>query len=68
MNLIPIKPYKFAELERIIKNDNWYFVCANGGHYHYEHETKPGKVTIPHHSKDIDPVIVRRILRQAGLR
>jgi len=65
---IIIKPYKFKEMERIILDDGWYFFEVQGGHYHYKHPTKPGKVTIPYHSKDINKVIVKRILAQAGVR
>ena len=48
---IQIKPMKFHEIERIIRDDGWTFSEAQGGHYHYTHESKPGKVTIPHHSR-----------------
>jgi predicted RNA binding protein YcfA (HicA-like mRNA interferase family) len=69
MKQIPIKPYQFRELESIIKKDGWFWVGSEGGHYQYEHKTKPGKVTIPHHSKpkDINTILVKRILIQAGL-
>jgi predicted RNA binding protein YcfA (HicA-like mRNA interferase family) len=69
MKQITIKPYQFKEIERIIKDDGWFWVGTEGGHFQYEHPTKPGKVTIPHHSKpkDIDRIIVKRIFKQAGL-
>ncbi|GFI46963.1 hypothetical protein IMSAGC019_02283 [Lachnospiraceae bacterium] len=31
------------------------------------HPTKPGKVSIPNHSGDLDPRTVKSILKQAGL-
>jgi len=58
---------KFREIEKILLKDGWIFKSAKGSHYQYVHPVKPGKVTIPFHSGDIAPVIVRAILKQAGL-
>jgi len=59
---------KFQEIERIILNDGWRLKSVKGSHYQYIHPAKPGKVTIPYHTGDIAPVIVRSILKQAGLK
>jgi predicted RNA binding protein YcfA (HicA-like mRNA interferase family) len=58
---------RFRELEKIIKSDGWKHVDTRGSHYQYVHPTKPGKVTIPYHATDIAPIIVKSILKQAGL-
>jgi len=58
---------KFAEIERIVKKDGWKLKAAKGSHYQYVHASKSGKVTIPYHTGDIAPVIIKSILRQAGL-
>ncbi|MDR1158861.1 MAG: type II toxin-antitoxin system HicA family toxin [Oscillospiraceae bacterium] len=58
---------KFREIEKIILADGWTFKSAKGSHHQYVHPTKPGKVTIPCHSGDIAHIIVRAILKQAGL-
>ena len=58
---------KFREIERIILSDGWKFKNARGSHFYYIHPQKPGKVTIPNHSGDLDPRTVRSILKQAGL-
>jgi len=58
---------RFREIERILLEDGWVFLCAKGSHYQYVHPAKPGKVTIPFHSGDIPPIVVKSILRQAGL-
>lgn len=39
----------------------------HGSHLHLIHPTKKGKVTVPHPTKDLDPKIVKSILKQAGL-
>jgi len=57
----------FRELEKKLLMDGWIFKVAKGSHYQYVHPIKPGKVTIPHHSGDIRLIVVKSILRQAGL-
>lgn len=59
---------RFREIERIILDDGWYYVNCRGSHNQYKHPTKSGKVTIPKHNGDLDPVTVKRILIQAGLK
>lgn len=59
---------KFKEIERIILSDGWYHKNTKGSHNHYKHPTKPGKVTIPNHTGDLDPRTVKSILEQAGLK
>jgi len=56
----------FRELEKLLKADGWKYVGARGSHYMYEHPTKPGKVTIPHHSGDLKKKTAQTILKQAG--
>ena len=58
---------KFREVEKLLLTDGWIFKNAKGSHYQYVHPTKPGKVTVPYHPGDIAPVIVKAILKQAGL-
>jgi predicted RNA binding protein YcfA (HicA-like mRNA interferase family) len=58
---------KFQEIERILLKDGWTLKAIKGSHHQYVHSTKSGKVTIPNHSGDISPVIIKAILKQAGL-
>lgn len=57
----------FREIERIILNDGWYYKNTKGSHNHYKHPSKPGKITIPKHSGDLDRKTVQSILKQAGV-
>ena len=41
--------------------------AIKGSHHQYFHPKKPGKVTIPYHSGDMAPVIIKSILKQAGI-
>lgn len=58
---------RFRELEKILLSDGWVFKKAKGSHYSYIHPTKPGKVTIPNHTGDLDPRTVQSIFKQAQL-
>jgi predicted RNA binding protein YcfA (HicA-like mRNA interferase family) len=58
---------KFREVEKIIKQDGWQYLTTDGSHYQYRHATKPGKVTIPYHSGELDIKTVKSIMRQAGI-
>ena len=59
---------KFQEIERVILDDGWSLKAVKGLHHQYVHPSKPGKVTIPHHTGDIAPVVINSILKQAGLK
>ena len=59
---------RFREVDRILKADGWYQVSQVGSHHQYKHPIKPGKVTVPEHKgKDINPTLVKSIIKQAGL-
>jgi predicted RNA binding protein YcfA (HicA-like mRNA interferase family) len=57
----------FREADKMVRDAGWYLVSAEGSHYHYDHKTKPGKMTIPFHSGDLPKRVVRSIKKQAGL-
>jgi predicted RNA binding protein YcfA (HicA-like mRNA interferase family) len=59
---------RFKEIELILFTNGWVFKNAKGSHNHYVHPTKPGKVTIPNHPGDIPNIVVKSILKQAGLK
>lgn len=58
---------RVREIEKILLKDNWYFVKQVGSHRQYKHPAKPGKVTIPIHTGDLDKGTVKSIFKQAGL-
>ena len=45
----------------------WMFKNQEGSHKNYIHPTKPGKVTIPFHKKDLPIGTEKSIKKQAGL-
>ena len=56
------------KLIMMIEADGWKLVHVVGSHNQYKHDTKPGKVTIPHPKKDIPMGTVNSVLKQAGLK
>ncbi len=58
----------FKEVEKIIKDDGWYFVGARGSHFKYKHPSKKGSVILPNHKGDIPKGTLISIFKQAGLK
>ena len=58
------------EAENLIMRDGWRLENIQGSHHQYTHPCKPGKVTIPFHTKpkDLTKRTLHSILRQAGLK
>ncbi|MDR1665401.1 MAG: type II toxin-antitoxin system HicA family toxin [Clostridiales bacterium] len=57
----------FREADKMVRDDGWRLNGIEGSHYHYKHETKPGKVTIPYHKGDLPKRVVNSIRKQAAL-
>lgn len=62
------KVYKVSEIRKIVQKDGWYFIGQRGSHEQYKHDIKPGKVTIPNHTRDLTKGTANKILLQAGLK
>ncbi len=52
---------------KIIKADGWYEVKQKGSHKQFKHETKKGKVTVPHPKKDLPIKTLKSIWKQAQI-
>jgi predicted RNA binding protein YcfA (HicA-like mRNA interferase family) len=62
-------PPKVREVIRRLERDGWRRVGTAGSHRHYEHPTRPGKVTVAgHENEDMHPKTWASIQRQAGWR
>lgn len=62
-----MKSYSSREILKMLHKDGWLIKNQVGSHLQLIHPIKPGKVTVPHPRKDLDPRTVRTILKQAGL-
>ncbi len=61
-------PMTSKDMEKLILANGWVLKNQVGSHRHYIHPAKPGKVTIPFHSKDLNRKTELSILKQAGLK
>jgi predicted RNA binding protein YcfA (HicA-like mRNA interferase family) len=60
---------KLRDLVRVLEDDGSQLVAQRGSHRQYEHETKPGKVTVAGKpNADVPKGTAANILQQAGLR
>ena len=62
-----IEGMRFKEIEKRLLADGWVLKSQRGSHRQYVHPVKPGKVTLPNHTGDQDPRIVKSIWKQAGI-
>lgn len=56
------------DIEKMVVADGWIHKSTKGSHKHFVHPTKPGKITIPQHKKELDVKTANSILKQAGLK
>lgn len=63
-----MKSYSSREVIRSLKDAGWYEYGVTGDHYHFKHPDRPGKVTVPHPSKDLTRKTLDSIEKQSGLR
>jgi predicted RNA binding protein YcfA (HicA-like mRNA interferase family) len=45
----------------------WRLVAVKGSHHQFKHASRPGKIMVPHPSKDLNFRTERSIRKQAGL-
>ncbi|MHB1685317.1 MAG: type II toxin-antitoxin system HicA family toxin [Bacilli bacterium] len=62
-----MKSYSSREVLQMLFADSWVVKGHVGSHVQLIHPTKPGKTTVPHPRKDLDPRTVRSISKQSGL-
>ncbi|ACB96238.1 type II toxin-antitoxin system HicA family toxin [Beijerinckia indica] len=50
-----------------LEADGWKKVGQKGSHVQFKHPTKPGRVTVPHPSRELPKGTLRSIEKQAAL-
>lgn len=55
------------EIIKKLKRDGWFKVATKGSHVQFKHDSKPGRVTVPHPKKDLPKGTVKSIAKQAGI-
>ncbi len=56
------------EIIKLLKKDGWYLDETKGSHNHFIHDTKKGRVTVPHPKKDIPRGTIKNIEKQSGIK
>jgi predicted RNA binding protein YcfA (HicA-like mRNA interferase family) len=51
-----------------LRGAGWRPISQAGSHLHFEHDERPGKVTVPHPRKDIKIKTLQSIERQSGVK
>jgi predicted RNA binding protein YcfA (HicA-like mRNA interferase family) len=54
------------DIIRALERDGWRRVATKGSHWQFRHETRPGRVTVPHPKQDIAIGTLRSIEKQSG--
>lgn len=53
---------------RKLKKDGWFQAARKGSHVQFKHDTKKGRVTVPHPKKDLPAGTVISIEKQSGVK
>jgi predicted RNA binding protein YcfA (HicA-like mRNA interferase family) len=62
-----LKVFSSKEILQILLKYGWTVKAQRGSHVQLIHPKKPGKVTVPHPKKELDPKTVKSIFKQAEL-
>jgi predicted RNA binding protein YcfA (HicA-like mRNA interferase family) len=58
---------RFRELDKLLKANGWKLVRSEGSHHTYKHKDFPELATIAYHPGDLDPYLVKAILKMAKI-
>lgn len=61
-------PPSSKQIIRAIEADGWYRVGQTGSHVHFKHDTKTGKITVPHPVKDLPIGTLKSIEKASGVK
>jgi predicted RNA binding protein YcfA (HicA-like mRNA interferase family) len=59
---------KSREVIKALEDDGWREVARKGSHVQFKHPGKPGRVTVPHPTRDIPIGTLRSIEKQSCLK
>lgn len=59
---------KAKEVKKRLEADGWVELPGtSSGHRHFKHPKKQGKITIPFHPGDLNPIPLKSIEKQSGV-
>jgi predicted RNA binding protein YcfA (HicA-like mRNA interferase family) len=53
---------------RKLKKDGWFQAAQRGSHVHFKHDSKKGRVTVPHPKKDLPVGTIMSIEKISGVK
>ena len=56
------------EIIRRLEQNGWAHVATKGDHWQFKHPTRPGRVTVPHPTRDLPIGTLRSIEKQSGVK
>lgn len=56
-----------SDIIKILKDNGWFIHNIRGSHHQLKHDSKEGKVTVPHPKSDLPIGTTKNIFKQAGL-
>ena len=56
------------DVVRMLKEAGWYEDRVVSSHHIFKHPKVPGHISVPHPKKELGTGLVRKILKQAGLK
>ncbi|MFI3271986.1 MAG: type II toxin-antitoxin system HicA family toxin [Pseudomonadota bacterium] len=60
---------KPKEIQKRLEADGWFELAGKKtGHRHFKHPVKQGKVTVPYHAGDVNPITLKSIEKQSGVK
>ena len=57
-----------AELIKRLERAGWVLRGAKGSHHIYTHPDRGGHICVPHPKKDLGTGLLRKLMKQAGLK
>ena len=68
MRIMASRKVNSREVINRLEQAGWFEVSQAGSHKQFKHDTKRGRVTVPHPKKDIPAGTLRSIEKQAGIK
>jgi predicted RNA binding protein YcfA (HicA-like mRNA interferase family) len=65
---VTLAPVTSRDVIRALKDAGWRLVHVVGDHLQFKHPVHPGRVTVPHPTKDLDIKVIKSIEKQAGIK
>lgn len=66
--VVTITTMRSSDIIKLLETDGWVLRSVRGSHHVFKHPTRAGHISVPHPKKDLGTGLVRKLLKQAGLK